>query len=143
MMDRASTLSKIAMIHLRSVEQSIGQSDVDEVNSKMAILKGLRASVALQEALSAMARELAAARRDLELLLKLLNKARDEQTRAKQAAEREAAELRKALQEERDRASRLERDLAVAGRDVETQTALAHRAAPPRGPALACLPGRA
>jgi hypothetical protein len=32
-----------------------------------------------------------------ELLLKLLNNARDEQARAKQAADREAAELRKAL----------------------------------------------
>jgi hypothetical protein len=125
----------------------------------MAILKGL----------SAMARELAAARRDLELLLKLLNKARDEQTRAKQAAEppncarpfkRSATglrgrttnwaaaselrksmlqlektadagttDLRKSLQQERDRASKLEQDLAVAQRDVETQkSALAVKA---------------
>jgi hypothetical protein len=75
-----------------------------------------------------LARELAAARRDLELLLKLLNKARDEQARAKQAADREAAELRKALQEERDRASKLQQDLATARRDVETQTALAAKA---------------
>ena len=97
-----------------------------------------------------LARELAAARRDLELLLKLLNKARDESTRAKQAADRETAELRKALQQERDRtvrlnqdaengadelrksmlrdrAERMERDLGTIRRGVEPQTALAAR----------------
>src|SRR6185312_3439580 len=39
-----------------------------------------------------------------------------------------AAELRKSLQQERDRAARLEQDLAAARRDVETQTALAAKA---------------
>src|ERR1700738_2311882 len=95
-----------------------------------------------------LARELAVARRDLESLLTLLNRARDESARVKQAAESEAAELRKALQQERDQASRLkqesesganelrkslqrdraerlERDLATTRRDVEPRTSSA------------------
>src|SRR5246127_3732585 len=128
-----------------------------------------------------LARELAVARHDLELLLNLLNKTRDEAARAKQAAEKGSAELRqslwqeqdkaqtlaqelaaartkisayesqrrqasdqttelkqaaesgaadlrKSLQQERDRASQLEQDLAAAKRDAETQTALAAKA---------------
>ena len=39
-----------------------------------------------------------------------------------------AADLQKSLQQERDRASKLERNLATARRDVETQTALAVKA---------------
>ena len=46
----------------------------------------------------------------------------------KQAAESGAAELRNSLQQERERAAWLERDLAAARRDVETQTALAAKA---------------
>jgi hypothetical protein len=68
-----------------------------------------------------LARELAIARHDVELLLTLLNKARDESARVKQAAESETAELRKSLQQERDRAGRLEQDLTAARRGVETQ----------------------
>jgi septal ring factor EnvC (AmiA/AmiB activator) len=109
-----------------------------------------------------LARELAAARHDLELLLKLLNKARDEQARAKQAADREAAELRKALQEERgrttranqemdsgasellmlrDQAARMEQDLAAMRRNVEPQTATrtVDEASPANQPANAGL----
>ncbi|WFU69272.1 hypothetical protein [Bradyrhizobium sp. CB2312] len=43
-------------------------------------------------------------------------------------ADRGAAELRASLQQERERASQLERDLASAKRDVETQAALATKA---------------
>src|SRR5439155_1281060 len=46
----------------------------------------------------------------------------------KQAAERGTADLQNSLQQERDRASKLEQDLAAAWRDVETQTALAVKA---------------
>ncbi|HLZ02534.1 MAG TPA: hypothetical protein VKR55_10345 [Bradyrhizobium sp.] len=58
------------------------------------------------------ARELAATKRDLEVLLRLLNRACGESTLATQAADREIAELRKALQDEHDRAEQMERDLA-------------------------------
>jgi septal ring factor EnvC (AmiA/AmiB activator) len=71
-----------------------------------------------------LARELATAQRDLEVLLRLLNRACDESNSAKQAADRETAELRKALQEERDRADRMGRDLAAMRRGVEPQGAL-------------------
>jgi hypothetical protein len=66
-------------------------------------------------------RELGIARHDVELLLTVLNKARDESARVKQAAESETAELRKSLQQERERAERLAQDLTGARRGVETQ----------------------
>ncbi|WGD52291.1 hypothetical protein QA641_44040 [Bradyrhizobium sp. CB1650] len=90
-----------------------------------------------------LARELAAARRDLESLQNLLNKEREESGRVESALQSEATELRKSLKEmsqggapdpqkslreERGRAARLEQDLAAARRDVETLTALAVKA---------------
>jgi len=106
-----------------------------------------------QQKAEMLARELAVARRDLELLRNLLNKARDEQARVKQAGDKEAAELRKALQEERDRgvrpnqeadssadelrksmlrdrAERMERDLAAMRHGVQPQTAPADSGTP-------------
>jgi len=51
-------------------------------------------------------------------------KAVEEAKEPKQAADIGAAELRKSLQQERERATRLEQGLAAARREVETQTAL-------------------
>jgi hypothetical protein len=73
-------------------------------------------------------RDLATARRDVETQTALKVKASDESTQLKQAAESGTAELQKSLQQERERAERLERDLSTARRDVETQTALAAKA---------------
>ena len=75
-----------------------------------------------------MARGLAAARRDLESVLTLLGKARDESTRTGGTSENEDAQQQEALQQERERAGRLEQALAVAQRDVEMQTGLAAKA---------------
>ena len=72
--------------------------------------------------------DLAAARRDVETQTALATKARAEASELKKTADAGAADLRKSLQQERDRASRLEQDLAAARRDVETQTALATKA---------------
>ena len=47
---------------------------------------------------------------------------------ADEASQLKKTVLRKSLQQERDRASKLERNLAIARRDVETQTALALKA---------------
>jgi len=69
--------------------------------------------------------DLAAARRDVETQTALAAKATDDASQMKQAADYSAAELRKSLQQDQERASRLEADLAAARRDVETQTALA------------------
>src|SRR5215468_8681944 len=66
-------------------------------------------------------RGLAAARSDLESVLSLLRKARDESARIKGASENEDVELREALQQERELVGRLEQELAAARRDVETQ----------------------
>ena len=55
----------------------------------------------------------------------LARQASDQAAELKQGAESGTADLRKSLQQERDRASKLERNLATARRDVETQTALA------------------
>jgi hypothetical protein len=59
-------------------------------------------------------RDLAAARRDVEKQTALAAKAGDEASQLKQAAESTSAELRKSLQQERDRAAQVERDLASA-----------------------------
>ena len=78
-------------------------------------------------------RDLAAARRDVETQTALAAKATDAAGQAKQAADSSAAELRKSLQQEQERAGRLEQDLAAARRDVETQTALASKASSDAG----------
>jgi hypothetical protein len=72
--------------------------------------------------------DLAAARRDVETQTALTAEAVEETVRVKQAAQSGAAELQKSLQQERERAERLEQDLAAARRDLETQTALAGKA---------------
>ena len=54
--------------------------------------------------------------------------AKDETDRLKQTADSTAAELKRSLQQERERASQLERDLAAARRELETQTAVATKA---------------
>lgn len=77
---------------------------------------------------SVLERDLAAARRDLETQTALAAKASDEASQLKATADAGSAELRKSLEQERDRGSVLERDLAAARRDVATQTALAAKA---------------
>ncbi|WP_246756884.1 hypothetical protein [Bradyrhizobium neotropicale] len=72
--------------------------------------------------------DLAAARRDVETRTALAAKASEDASRLKQAGESSAAELQRSLQEERERSSRLEQDLAAARHDVEVQTALAAKA---------------
>ncbi|WP_027547717.1 hypothetical protein [Bradyrhizobium sp. WSM2254] len=69
--------------------------------------------------------DLATARRDVETQTALATKSGEEVSSLKQAGESVATELQKTLQQERERSARLERDLAAARRDVETQTALA------------------
>lgn len=58
--------------------------------------------------------DLATARRDLETQAALAAKASEEAARTRQTAERASAALRSSLQQERARAERLERDLALA-----------------------------
>src|SRR6185437_5492489 len=73
-------------------------------------------------------KDLATAKRDVETQTAQAAKAGDDAANVKQAAESGAVEPQKSLQQERERAERLEKDLAAARRDVETQTALAAKA---------------
>jgi hypothetical protein len=77
----------------------------------------------------ALAAALATVRRDREPQTSLAAKPGDEIGEPKQGAKSGTAESRKSLQQERERADQLEQALAVARRDIETQTALAAKAA--------------
>jgi hypothetical protein len=79
------------------------------------------------ERASKLEQDLATARRDVEAQTALAAKAGEEASQLKKTAYGSAA-LRKSLQQEHERASRLEQDLTTARRDVETQTALASKA---------------
>ncbi|WP_375783748.1 hypothetical protein ACE10Z_28625 [Bradyrhizobium sp. Pha-3] len=74
-------------------------------------------------------RDLAEARRDLDIQTAKATKAGDEAARLKTVGESGAAKLEVSLQQERDRSARLDGDLAATRRDLETQTALAAKAA--------------
>lgn len=69
--------------------------------------------------------ELAQTRRDLELQAALTSKTGNDGSKQEQGTERGLQELQGVAQQERDRASRLEQDLAVARRELDTQSALA------------------
>ncbi|MCC8984950.1 hypothetical protein H8A92_40340, partial [Bradyrhizobium sp. 10BB] len=75
-----------------------------------------------------MEKDLAAARHDVETQTALAAKASDEASRLKKAPEGGAADLQKSLEQEHERAARLELDLAAARRDVEMQSAAASQA---------------
>jgi hypothetical protein len=81
-----------------------------------------------RERASRIEQDLAAARRDLEKQTALATKASGDAIQQKKTADTGATELRNSLQQEHDRASRLEQDLAAARRDIESQTALASKA---------------
>ncbi|KRR16796.1 hypothetical protein CQ14_14505 [Bradyrhizobium lablabi] len=96
-------------------------SESGEAELQKSLQQGRERSARLEQ-------DLAAARRDVETQTALAAKASEAASRLKQASESGEAELRKSLQQERERFARLERDLAAARRDVETQTALAAKA---------------
>src|SRR5262249_60159198 len=75
-----------------------------------------------------MERDLAAMRRTVEPQTATATRTVDEASPAKQPANAGLVELQNSLELERDRASKLEQELATARRDVETQTALAEKA---------------
>jgi len=78
----------------------------------------------LREGAERLDRDLSGVRDDGEPRMLPSAKAVEEAKEPKQAADIGAAELRKSLQQERERATRLEQGLAAARREVETQTAL-------------------
>jgi hypothetical protein len=76
------------------------------------------------ERAEALAKDLSSAQSTIYAYEAQARKASDQAVEAKQAGENSMAALRKSLQQEQDRAARLEQDLAAARRDVETQSAL-------------------
>jgi hypothetical protein len=77
----------------------------------------------------ALASELTTARTTIYAYEAQALKTSDQAANLKQAAESAALELQMPLQQERERAARLEQDLAAARRDVETQVALSSKRA--------------
>ncbi|WP_445819665.1 hypothetical protein [Bradyrhizobium sp. ISRA442] len=103
-------------------------ADADELKKMADAGADLRKSLQQEhDRASRLEQDLAAARRDVETQTALAVKAGAEASQLKKTVDARA-DLRKSLRHERDRASRLEQDLAAARRDIATQTALAAKA---------------
>jgi hypothetical protein len=90
---------------------------------------GLRKSLQQErERAAQLQKDLVAARREVETQTALASTANEDASQAKRKAESGAAELTTSLQQEKERATQLEKDLAAARLEVETQTALASKA---------------
>src|SRR4029450_11881324 len=76
-----------------------------------------------------LAKDLATARREIDTHTKLSSKAADDTAQIKQVAESTTLELQKSLQQERDKAEALAKDLATARREIDTHTKLSSKAA--------------
>jgi hypothetical protein len=95
---------------------------------------------------TALTTELATAHREFETKMSLLSKARDETVQLREAAEAKVAELGQSLQQERDKAAALARDLESARHVIEARTTLDRTANSPIGqtkPAAAKQPAAA
>jgi DNA repair exonuclease SbcCD ATPase subunit len=133
--DRATRLEQDLASARRDVEtqMAFAAKASDEVTKfKQAAEKGsaeLRQSLQKeQEKAETLAQELAMARARIYAFEAQARQASDQAAELKQTAEGGVADLRTSLQQERDRASRLEQDVAAARRDVEKQSALAAKA---------------
>ncbi|TXL82423.1 hypothetical protein FHP25_01635 [Vineibacter terrae] len=129
--DRADALARDLVTARRESEANATRaaSAGDEARELRQAAAGAKAE--LQQALAqereraaTLARDLVAARQDLQAQAALSSKTGDEATQARQAAERVAAELRVAMQQQRDRAEGLSRELAMARGEMQAQAAL-------------------
>jgi hypothetical protein len=130
--ERASRLEQDLAAARRETETqtALARKAADEA----AQLKQSEGSAELRQSLQqerdkaeALANELSNARAAIYANDAQVRQANDKTTELKEAAE-SAAELKRSLQQERERVSQLEQDLAAARRDVEAQTALATKA---------------
>ncbi|WXC78642.1 hypothetical protein WDK88_35530 [Bradyrhizobium septentrionale] len=132
--ERAGKLEQDLAAARRDVEtQTALATKAGEEISRLKAGEGGAANLqaSLQQAREQSARleqDLAAARRNVETQTALATKAGEETSRLKATGEGGAAKLQASLQQEREQSARLERDLAAARRDLETQTALATKA---------------
>jgi hypothetical protein len=124
--DRASKLEQDLATARRNVEpQTTLAAKAGAEASKLKVDASLQQE---RNRASKLEQDLATARRDVETQNALAAKAGAEASQLKKTADASTADLRKSLQQEQDRASKLEQDLTTARRDVETQTALAAKA---------------
>ena len=100
-----------------SLQQERGRAEQLEQN-----LASAKHDLETQTALAAKAKD------EASRLKQVVAKANDEANRLKQAADAGEVELRKSLQQERERAERLEQDVVSTKRELETQTAMATKA---------------
>ncbi|WGD54979.1 hypothetical protein QA641_14310 [Bradyrhizobium sp. CB1650] len=133
--DRASRLEQDLAVARRDVETQTtpatkaAAAEVKELKTADADSADLRKSLQQeQDRARRLEQDLAGARRDVATQTALAAKAVADANQLKKTADSSTADLRQSLQQERDRASGLEQDLAAARRDVETQTARAAKA---------------
>jgi hypothetical protein len=130
--ERASQLEQDLATARRDVETQTALAAKEAAQLKQAVEKGSaeqRQSLQQEhDKAEALAQELSMARAQIYAYDAQARQASDQAAELKQATERGTADLQKSLEQERDRASKLEQDLATAQRDVETQTALAAKA---------------
>jgi len=129
--DRAEALAGELAMAQRDVETLKAlavQSDDETAQLKQVAASAIELRQSLQnerDRAEALASELTVARRDVETQKALASGSADETAQFMQAGESVTAELRQSLQNERDRADALDRELAMARRHVETHVALA------------------
>jgi hypothetical protein len=130
--ERASKLEQDLATARRDVETRTALASKEAAQLKQVVEKGSaeqRQSLQQEhDKAEALAQELSMARAQIYAYDAQARQASDQAAELKQATERGTADLQKSLEQERDRASKLEQDLAIARRDVETQTALAAKA---------------
>ncbi|HEX2887877.1 hypothetical protein [Vineibacter terrae] len=133
--ERAEALARDLAAARREMEAQAAQSSKAGDAAVLERQAGERAAAELRQSLQqehdraeALARDLAAARREIQAQAAQSSKAGDAAILERQAGERAAAEMRQSLQQEHDRAEALARDLAAARREVQAQAAQSSKA---------------
>jgi hypothetical protein len=131
--ERAAQLQQDLAAARREVETALAAKETTEATQLKQFAEngaaGLKQSLQQEhDRAESLAQELSMTRTKIYAYEAQARKDSDQATDLNQGAESGTAELRKSLQQERERAERLEQDLAAARRDVEAQTALAAKA---------------
>jgi hypothetical protein len=133
--DRAETLARDLATVRRELAKSAAVASKADDDAARIKRTAESATTELRQSLQqernraeALAQDLASAQREIDKHTALANKAADDATQIKLAAESTATELRQSLQQERGRAEALAKDLATAQREIGKHTALASKA---------------
>jgi hypothetical protein len=128
--DRAKTLESELVVARRDLETQAALSRKTDDEAAQLKQLGETATAELQkerDRAETLASELAMARREVETQATLARKATDEATQLKQTVQT-TSEFQQSVKQEREKAKRLESELAMARREVETQAALSRTA---------------